>query len=87
MINLTRIYFGRPLTESEQEQIRNFRATQPNKQHVMLIKESTATDADGNTYQDGYVSAFDDATVSSNYVAMLNGFTPAPESVTVFSSI
>jgi hypothetical protein len=53
----------------------------------MLIKESTATDADGNTYQDGYVSAFDDATVSSNYVAMLNGFTPAPESVTVFSSI
>jgi hypothetical protein len=53
----------------------------------MTLNSSTVTEADGSTYQDIYITAFDDATVSSNYVAMVNGFTPAPEFVRVFSSI
>jgi len=87
MINLTRVTFGRPQTESEQTQMYNFLDSEPNVQHIMTLNSSTVTEADGSTYQDIYITAFDDATVSSNYVAMVNGFTPAPEFVRVFSSI
>jgi hypothetical protein len=87
MINLIKVVFGRPQTQSESTQMYNFQNTQPNTQHMMSVNVSTMATTDNIAYQDGYVTAVNDATVSSNYVAMVNGFTPAPEFVTVFSSV